>query len=319
MKRKVRAAGGGAQGSALSICDHHDVLVVGDGDFSFSYDLAIGRMARASQARERGESNTSDGRGSLVATSFDSKHSLVSKYGEEVCQNIENLSAAACVRQILHGVDATDLRNSLAPRLRNQAKFDRIVFNFPLVPLTDTVEDRKNAIDIDVVVCNRYLLWKFIRESWEWLNESGVVLITSKTCAPYDLWRIHSLGNTRVQFVREEPFDASSFQHYKLRKVNIIEHQHSAHKRVNFTVSPAGASTFAFQKGPCLLTSLPPHSSFFCNLCRVDCKRKGTFEAHCLGKKHRRLKCAEQNWRTFLTQYSQRTKKINGCRKNGPN
>ena len=43
------------------------------------------------------------------------------------------------------------------------------------------------------------------------------MLITSKTCRPYDSWRIKSLGSN---FTQEIPFKTFSFSSYSARKVN---------------------------------------------------------------------------------------------------
>ena len=145
MKRKVSGLLDGESNSSPLICDHHDILIVGDGDFSFSYDIVEGRLCRANKMVDNGGDAAVGYRGSIVATSFDSKESLGSKYGVEVYQQIEKLSTAKGVKQVLHGVDGTDLEKTLRPRVSDNSKYDRIVFNFPLVPLTESLEDRERA------------------------------------------------------------------------------------------------------------------------------------------------------------------------------
>ena len=120
------------------IQDDHDVLVIGDGNFSYSYDLALQRCSKTYE-RIKG--------GNIIATSYDSKQSLFLKYGEEVHLHLNLLSKMATTVKIFHNVDATDLKRTLKDLLKpNLQLFDRIVFNFPLVPLTKTLKDRKNAI-----------------------------------------------------------------------------------------------------------------------------------------------------------------------------
>ncbi|XP_022798276.1 ferredoxin-fold anticodon-binding domain-containing protein 1-like [Stylophora pistillata] len=84
------------------------VLVVGDGNFSFTVCLASA-LSKTSVK--------------IVATSFDSRTALASN--EFALENIEKLSAFENI-EILHEVDATDLRRKFGSR-----KFDRVIFNFP--------------------------------------------------------------------------------------------------------------------------------------------------------------------------------------------
>uniref|UniRef100_A0A7C9DWC6 25S rRNA (uridine-N(3))-methyltransferase BMT5-like domain-containing protein n=1 Tax=Opuntia streptacantha TaxID=393608 RepID=A0A7C9DWC6_OPUST len=89
---------------------HQRILVVGDGDFSFSASLA---MALGSASN-------------MVATSLDSLDFLKNNYKRSM-SNINELKARGC--KVLHCVDATQMANH--PQLYH-IKFDRIIFNFPL-------------------------------------------------------------------------------------------------------------------------------------------------------------------------------------------
>lgn len=84
------------------------ILVVGDGDFSFAKGL-VKHMG-------------GDGDG-LVLTSYDSAKAVAHKYSNANA-NIEACKKAGA--DVMHGVDATKLRVSFPSR-----KFDRIIFNFP--------------------------------------------------------------------------------------------------------------------------------------------------------------------------------------------
>ncbi|XP_068702732.1 ferredoxin-fold anticodon-binding domain-containing protein 1-like [Montipora foliosa] len=85
-----------------------NVLVVGDGNFSFTLCLASAL------------SNTSV---KIIATSLDSRSEL--EENDFAVKNIGKLSAYENV-EILHEVDATDLSKTFGPRV-----FDRVIFNFP--------------------------------------------------------------------------------------------------------------------------------------------------------------------------------------------
>ena len=96
------------QPRSLSFSSAEKILVVGDGDFSFSRGLVI-------HVGGSGEN--------LVLTSYDTAEELASKYPQARANVDFVLKRGAVVR---HGVDATRLEEAFPDEL-----FDRIVFNFP--------------------------------------------------------------------------------------------------------------------------------------------------------------------------------------------
>lgn len=86
----------------------NNVLVVGDGNFSFTVCLA---------------STLSETSVKIVATSLDSRAALANN--DFAVENIDKLSAFKNV-EILHEVDATNLTGKFGQRI-----FDRVIFNFP--------------------------------------------------------------------------------------------------------------------------------------------------------------------------------------------
>ncbi|KAK8937613.1 hypothetical protein KSP40_PGU013436 [Platanthera guangdongensis] len=87
----------------------HLILLVGDGDFSFSLSLA----------------NTFGSAINIIATSLDSKAKLFKRY-QNARKNLRRLEQMGAT--IIHEVDARQMR--VHPILRRR-KFDRIVYNFP--------------------------------------------------------------------------------------------------------------------------------------------------------------------------------------------
>ncbi|ONK75936.1 uncharacterized protein A4U43_C03F22130 [Asparagus officinalis] len=87
----------------------HQILIVGDGDFSFSLSLAYAFGSAFN----------------IVATSKDSYVSVLKKY-KRAKSNLQCLKELGAT--ILHGVDATKMKYHTELRMQ---KFDRIVFNFP--------------------------------------------------------------------------------------------------------------------------------------------------------------------------------------------
>ena len=99
----------------FSPTDH--VLLVGEGDFSFSRSLL-----------------EAHGCSSLIATSFDMQSALRGKY-PQVASNIRVLEEDGC--QVLYGVDATKLgkpgTSDGGGKEVKRGGFDKVVFNFPHV------------------------------------------------------------------------------------------------------------------------------------------------------------------------------------------
>ncbi|CDY50016.1 BnaA06g00170D [Brassica napus] len=89
---------------------NHQILLVGEGDFSFSCSLA---------SRFRSASN-------ICASSLDSYADDVVRKYSKARSNLATLKRLGA--SLLHGVDATKLH--LHPHL-NSRRFDRIIFNFP--------------------------------------------------------------------------------------------------------------------------------------------------------------------------------------------
>ncbi|RVW30257.1 Heavy metal-associated isoprenylated plant protein 41 [Vitis vinifera] len=101
---------GGAEKCIKHYSSSQRILLVGEGDFSFSLSLA--------KAFGSGHN--------MVATSLDTQESLARKYSNGI-ENVRQLEARSCL--VLHGVDATQMSQHFF--LRTQ-RFDRIIYNFPM-------------------------------------------------------------------------------------------------------------------------------------------------------------------------------------------
>lgn len=89
----------------------HRILLVGEGDFSFSLSLAT----HFGSARN------------MVATSLDSQDKIYSKYSNAIA-NVRELEERGCL--VLYGVDAKTMSQHF---FLSTQRFDRIVYNFPHV------------------------------------------------------------------------------------------------------------------------------------------------------------------------------------------
>ncbi|XP_022139694.1 uncharacterized protein At4g26485-like [Momordica charantia] len=155
----------------------HKILLVGEGNFSFSVCLA-----------------TALGSGdNIVATSLDSKKTLLRKYGDEIETTLEELEEEGCI--VMHGVNVRTM--SQHPLLRNEL-FDRIVFNFPHAGFTySEIEPKQIKLHQNLVRC-------FVRNAVEMVSENGEIHITHKTSHPFSEWEIVEIAEEEGLFLKEE-------------------------------------------------------------------------------------------------------------------
>ncbi|XP_059658891.1 uncharacterized protein At4g26485-like [Cornus florida] len=144
----------------------HRILLVGEGDFSFSACLATAFGSAVN----------------MVATSLDSQESLKIKHPTAKA-NLEQLKELGCT--VLHGVDASTM--SCDPFL-NSKLFDRIVFNFPHAGFSRRENDFLQILSHQMVVKG------FLRSARVILTWNGEVHVTHKTTYPYNEWEIEKLG-----------------------------------------------------------------------------------------------------------------------------
>jgi hypothetical protein len=152
---------GGASDGSSSVTTYtrdQKILVVGDGDFSFSHGLV----------KHRG------GQGAgLTLTSYDSAPQVLGKY-KTAKDNLVKAKAAGAT--VLHGVDATNLAKTFGAG-DDTGKFDRIVFNFP--------HSGSQRVHI-----NRELLHKFFLSARNHLRPKGQAHVTLKMRPPYSEWQV---------------------------------------------------------------------------------------------------------------------------------
>ncbi|XP_057512587.1 uncharacterized protein At4g26485-like isoform X1 [Actinidia eriantha] len=139
----------------------HRILLVGEGDFSFSLSLA---KAFASAHN-------------MVATSLDTHQNIVNKYSNGI-ENVRELEEMGCL--VLYGVDATKMSKHFF--LRTQ-RFDRIVYNFPHVGF---IFPEANGCQIKL---NKQLVKGYLMNGKVLLmKEEGEIHVTNKDGYPYDKW-----------------------------------------------------------------------------------------------------------------------------------
>ncbi|KAL7130728.1 hypothetical protein ABFS83_13G153100 [Erythranthe nasuta] len=144
----------------------HTILLVGEGDFSFSWCLALAFGSAAN----------------IFATSLDSYDELVVKY-KNVKVNLGVLEYLGA--SLLHGVDATTMNAHPALQWR---KFHRVIYNFPHAGFFGG-ESNPNLITM-----HRNLVRGFLWNAKTMLWPDGEIHINHKITAPFDTWRIEELA-----------------------------------------------------------------------------------------------------------------------------
>ncbi|XP_042486013.1 uncharacterized protein At4g26485-like isoform X2 [Macadamia integrifolia] len=133
-------------------CSSHKILLVGEGDFSFSACLA----------------NVFGSADNMVATSLNSEGFLQKNYGKAM-SNISDLKSRGCM--VLHGVDATNMSDH---KILKSMRFDRIVFNFPHAGFFNK-ESRETQISR-----HQKLITLFFKNAKKMLCEEGEIHISHK-------------------------------------------------------------------------------------------------------------------------------------------
>ncbi|KAH9607663.1 hypothetical protein KSS87_011632 [Heliosperma pusillum] len=161
------------------------ILLVGEGDFSFSTSLA----------KAFGSASN------MIATSLNSQGLLTKNYSKFLT-NKRELEIRGCI--VIHGVDATNMiRHSLLGKL----KFDRIIYNFPHTgcfggSYTDLVKNRK-------------LVRGFVRNAKKMMNEDGEIHITHKSSSLFRLWDLPKIGHDQgLQLIQEIKFERNMYPEY---------------------------------------------------------------------------------------------------------
>ncbi|KAL6198834.1 hypothetical protein ACLB2K_028622 [Fragaria x ananassa] len=194
------------------------ILLVGEGNFSFASCLAKGFGSAKN----------------MVATSLDSRESVLAKYSNAAPRNLTELEDRGCV--ILHEVDVHTMRQH--PLLLDQL-FDRIVFNFPHAGFV-FMENQKSQIKL-----HQDLVRRFFNSACEMLKGSGEVHVTHKTSHPFSKWEIVKLAEeVGLCLVEEASFSRGDYPGYLNKR--------GSGKKCNRTFPIGLCSTYKFAKLPLL-------------------------------------------------------------------
>jgi 25S rRNA (uracil2634-N3)-methyltransferase len=204
----------------LQVQETEELLLVGEGNFSFALSLAEG-LHRADN---------------MTVTTFDSIEIANEKYHDagDNARGLEDMEGI-----VLYKVDATKL--SLTPELKSK-RFDKIIFNFPHVGAGIKDQDEN-------IRANQHLLLEFFNESQMKLKDNGQVIVTIKTGLPYDKWNIKLLAKSAgLKLSRSFDFHPSDFPGYAHRRtIGYVEILSAGNNQEIIKKSP---KTYIFQVCP---------------------------------------------------------------------
>ncbi|KAJ4953516.1 hypothetical protein NE237_030348 [Protea cynaroides] len=168
----------------------HKILLVGEGDFSFSACLA----------------NVFGSADNMVSTSLNSEGFLKKNYGNAM-SNINGLKNRGCV--VLHGVDARIMSRHV---FLKGMKFDRIIFNFPHAGFFNK-ESKESQISR-----HQNLLTLFFKNAKKMLSEKGEIHISHKTSRSHKEWNIVSLASLNgLHLMKAKKFNLNHYPGYNTK------------------------------------------------------------------------------------------------------
>ncbi|CAK9145053.1 unnamed protein product [Ilex paraguariensis] len=169
---------------------YHKILIVGEGDFSFSASLALAFGSATN----------------MTATSLDSEGFLSRNYWNAM-SNIQNLRSRGC--KVMHGVDATEMANNF---LFKGEIFDRIIFNFPLAGFFSN-ESREAQLSR-----HRRLVGLFLENASEMISENGEIHIAHKSNGFFREWNLPLLASKcGLLLIEEQHFDFTDYPGYRTK------------------------------------------------------------------------------------------------------
>ncbi|KAJ7960991.1 DUF2431 domain-containing protein [Quillaja saponaria] len=170
---------------------NHQILLVGEGDFSFSLSLA----------QSFGSASN------MVASSLDLYDDVIKKYkkAKPNLENLENLGAF-----LLHGVDATKMK--LHPDLQMR-RFDYIIYNFPHAGFY------RREDDSHMIKKHKDLVHGFFMNARGMLRPDGEIHVNHKTTAPFSYWNVESLAmESSLQLVECVRFKKEDYPGYNNKR-----------------------------------------------------------------------------------------------------
>ncbi|XP_074303456.1 uncharacterized protein At4g26485-like [Silene latifolia] len=170
---------------------NHQILIVGDGDFSFSLSLATSF---------RSASN-------ITATSLDTYDTLKKKY-KNARSNVKALLRLGA--SVIHGVDATRMKRHTDLTMR---RFDRIVYNFPHAGFHGKEDS------LHLIKKHKGLVQGFFHNASGMLRPYGEIHVSHKTAGPFRDWNLEELANhNSLMLIECVPFRIADYPGYNNKR-----------------------------------------------------------------------------------------------------
>ncbi|OMO83806.1 hypothetical protein CCACVL1_11169 [Corchorus capsularis] len=203
-------------------CSSQKMLLVGEGDFSFSACLALAFGSATN----------------MIATSLDSRGFLFRNY-KKAMSNIHDLRSRGCT--ILHGVDVAEMANHCSLM---GIQFDRIIYNFPHAGFCsdEPAESQKRR--------HQLLISLFFENAKKMINEEdGEIHVTHKSNGFFLGWNLQLLASRAgLKLIQELPFNFTDYPGYRTKygfggDKNFNCHPSKTYKFALFRPSPTPTPT----------------------------------------------------------------------------
>lgn len=151
------------------------VLMVGDGDFSFS--VAVARIVNTKpESQQR-----------VIATSYEAEDTLRKCY-PDFDEMVEELKSRGVT--IAYQIDATNIESTLLAKIKEKKlpKFDRIIWNFPCTAVGKGQDGQNDAMEE-----NKDLVRNFVRNAKHHLTPTGELHLCHKTKPPFNQWKLEDV------------------------------------------------------------------------------------------------------------------------------
>ncbi|KAL2551240.1 uncharacterized protein Fot_04859 [Forsythia ovata] len=169
---------------------YHRILLVGEGDFSFSASLAVAFGYAFF----------------MIATSLDSQDFLKKNY-KHAMSNIEKLRSRGCI--VMHEIDATKIANhhSLGGKT-----FDRVIFNFPFAGFFKELSREAQLKK------HRRLVHQFLKNAKEIMSDNGEIHISHKTNNFHIEWNLESVASSHgLKLIEAVEFNQYDYPGYNTK------------------------------------------------------------------------------------------------------
>ncbi|KAL0922655.1 hypothetical protein M5K25_006657 [Dendrobium thyrsiflorum] len=155
----------------------HRILLVGEGDFSFSACLARTFVSAKN----------------MIATSYDNLDKLLEKHWTATT-HLDDLKSLGCT--LLHGINVKDMHEDSFLKAQ---RFDRIVFNFPHAGHHLRLRETYGL----VILTHKKLLCDFFSSARCLLSENGEIHVSHRDDHPYNNWDITGSAKERGLILKE--------------------------------------------------------------------------------------------------------------------